>query len=375
MAGLAALQTGTAAIGDEPSGSPQQGFERDKRESLKNLLADLAGPSAQLREVAKRRFADGSSPERDIVFSLLQEGNKPELVKLAVIAAGQLRLRSAVPLLGKLLSHPSPDVSNEAARSLGAIGDPGALEFLLARSEQLDAELRTIEPALAGRDEEPPLNSARREQPSTTKKEGIGALADGVTKFEEMIGPETQLGFENFSPSHSPLSRILPPLAAENYRLLDRYTPYKLEKLEESAIIDVLINIAQAEDELTSNRYYAIKNLAYFRRIGLVKEVAEFLAADQPAIRYAAADTIAQLGGSAGATALLRAIEDTNPYVRSAAASGLAILGDDRGLVPLMALRDDPDEVVRFTAERSLQELKKRKDVGALLTRSPASTR
>mgnify|MGYP001549439518 FL=1 len=93
MAGLAALETGRADLHDEPLGSPQIGFERDKKESLNNLLRDLSGPSEELREVAKRRFADGSAPERDIVFSLLQEGNKPELMKLAVAAAGHLRLR------------------------------------------------------------------------------------------------------------------------------------------------------------------------------------------------------------------------------------------------------------------------------------------
>ncbi len=350
-----ALLAGLAALGSTSPTVPSQSFERQPDESLKNLLADLSGPSEELRQVAKRRFSDGSGPEKETVFSLLEKGDPPELVAQAVAAAGELRLKSSVPLLGKLLSHSSPEVAQEAARSLGAIGDPKALEFLIARSEQLDEELRAFEPSLT------PAPSKAMEKPA---------------KSEPKTEAFTDVDFaaDDFLPSHEPLSRILPPLAAENYRLLDRYTPYKLQKLEESAIIDLLLNIAAADDELTSNRYYAIKNLAYFRRIGLVKEVAEFLASSMPAIRYAAADTVAQLGGSAGATALLEAIKDANPYVRSAAASGLATLGDDRGLVPLMALRDDPDEVVRFSAERALQELERRKDIGSLLTLSRSST-
>jgi len=335
---------------------------RDPVTRLQNLLDDLGGCDDGLRDVALRRCADGGGPEREFILSLLRRGGDEATLVPAVRAAGTLRLREAVPLLGTLLAHPSTDVANEAARSLGSIGDPTALDLLLARSSELDAELRHLYSGAPAAGFGGTFAGARPEDERGREDEG---------EEEEQ---EHDRASAAFAADARPLERILAPLAADGYRVLDRYTPEPLEKLDESAMIDVLLAVAAAQDEPTSTRYYAVRNLAYFRRVGLVAEVALLLASPQPALRFAAADTVAHLGGSAGAAALLEALSDDNPYVRSAAACGLAALGDDRALVPLMNLRDDPDDVVRYSAERALQQLEHRKDVGALLTRRRPTT-
>lgn len=315
-----------------------------------------------------------------IILNTLSTPESDSCLISAIKEAGKMKITESIHLLGALLDHCNPSVCEASARSLGHIGDPRALEFLFSSTDKLESEIlkldstEHIQPAEQIIHTEHPVIHA--ENPGNTEKftsskethqeEQLDSINHGIpSNIPRPSESEQVTRGKVLNPP--PLDRILPPLRENNFKVLDRRTPYNLNKLNEDQMTELLLKISIDEDEQTSHRYYAIKNLAYFPRKNLAGEAAVLFGSPEPAIRFAAADTVARIGGKEASNELIKALHDENPYVRSSAASGLATLGDDRSLAPLLKLKNDKDEIVRFSAERALNTLSEKKDIAPLI--------
>jgi len=307
-------------------------------------------PTSNQKQLKKLNMSKEQNKPESNFSPLLQKltiENNDEKLLGAIEKAGRTKCIEAIPYLGALLIHNNPAISKAAAQNLGQIGDPAALKFLFSSTEKLDSEIREFKKSTIK------MTENRSSSVNTIKK----------TNFTVNTGEQENKALKNTAP----LDKILEPLKEKNYKILDRHTPHALAKLNEDQIIDLLLKVAGSEEEPTSNRYHAIKNLSYFYRKNLAKDTAAFFKTSQPALRFAAADTIARIGGREASIELINALNDENSYVRSAAASGLATLGNDKSLAPLLKLKDDNDEFVKFSAQRALDSLSKNMDIAPLI--------
>ncbi len=270
-------------------------------------------------------------PGQDIqtLMDLAARGASQDVQIAAIRSLGEARNREAIPVLGALCQSGDSLLASEAANSLGAIGDPAALEYLETASEALEDELSDA------------LDLSKLDR----------------TKLSEPV-------------SGSPAwQRILAPLAHNNYRVFDKYTPHDIRSRSEDEIVDMLIQMAVDTAEPVTVRYHAIKNLELFRHPSIPRALPDLLLDEHTTVRYATAEVLSVHGGEDSVMALVGSLEDPNRFVRSSAAMTLAVLGSDRAIAPLMKLQEDPDDVVRYSVDKALDSIGRKKRIASLLAR------
>ena len=110
--------------------------------TVKDLLSLLRDPDREVRREAA--FALGQIGHRSARGALegLLAGDDVELVDLAIEALGKIGDHASTPRVASYLGNPSPLLRGEAAVALWRLADSTALEGLLERHNDLNAEVR-----------------------------------------------------------------------------------------------------------------------------------------------------------------------------------------------------------------------------------------
>ena len=110
--------------------------------TVKDLLPLLRDPDREVRREAA--FALGQIGHRSARGALegLLAGDDVELVDLAIEALGKIGDHASTPRVASYLGNPSPLLRGEAAVALWRLADSTALEGLLERHNDLNAEVR-----------------------------------------------------------------------------------------------------------------------------------------------------------------------------------------------------------------------------------------
>lgn len=273
---------------------------------------------------------------RDEVARLLEFVQNPpsrELLVSSMRALAERRAVAAVEPIAAYLDVDDTEVASEAASALGEIGDTRGLDLLLEASHRLEAEL-------SGSPE-------------------LVQVADPVHPVAEA---------RDSSGERTPADRIVPPLARNNYRVFDKYTPHDVSEQSEDEIVRLLLAVAENASEPVNLRYFALKNLESFERLEIVPLLVELLQDEHPTLRYTAAEVMAVHGDESCVDPLLESLSDPNRFVRSSSAMTLAVLGSERAIPVLVRLRHDPDDVVRYSVAKALETLGRRKSIRGLLS-------
>ena len=278
----------------------------------------------------------------------------------ALVGFGSLAVPALVELLGDS-SHPSGRFW--AARVLGRIGDPGAVDELVARLHDRDDRLRVAAAEALGAIGDPralqavvratlrdPAPQVRAHAASAVARiEGeraldvlVAALADPdyATRIRALEAFET-MRIEDTSPLETALRD--PNLEVRRRAAL---------ALERVGYLDQTVGRLSSEDGPTRTRAYAA--LLEMGHAGLVESIASYVRHPSFEVRAIAARACGELGSAKTVPILLGAIGDDSWPVRAAVCGALGRLCQDAAPPPLVKALADREEAVREAAAEAL---------------------
>jgi HEAT repeat protein len=325
---------------------------RDRHEDESSVKAEAAATLAKLRDpsaipllVKELRFVDERSSRE---------------VAEALVGFGPL----AVPALITLLADPADPASRVwAARVLGRIGDPRAVDELIGRLQDRDDRLRMTAAEALGmlgdpRALQPIVRAILRDPAPQVRAHAAGAVAriegeravdvlvaalsdtDYATRIRALEAFET-MQVEDTSPLESALRDPNPEVRRRAALALERV-----------GYLEGIVARLAAEDRSTRTRAYA--SLIEVGQVGLVESVASYVHHASFEVRAIAARACGELGAKRTAPILLTAIRDEAWPVRAAVCSALGQLTPDEGTAALVHALDDPEEPVREAAAEAL---------------------
>ena len=325
---------------------------RDRNEDESSVKAEAAATLAKLRDpsaipllVKELRFVDERS-SRDVAEAL--------------VGFGPL----AVPALIVLLADPTdPAARVWAARVLGRIGDPRAVDELIGRLQDRDDRLRMTAAEALGmlgdpRALQPIVRAILRDPAPQVRAHAAGAVAriegeravdilvaalsdtDYATRIRALEAFET-MRVEDTSPLETALRDPNPEVRRRAALALERV-----------GYLEGIVARLAAEDRSTRTRAYA--SLIEVGQVGLVESVASYVHHASFEVRAIAARACGELGAKRTAPILLTAIHDEAWPVRAAVCSALGQLAQDEGTAALVLALDDPEETVREAAAEAL---------------------
>ena len=269
-------------------------------------------------------------------------GEVGEKLLLATLNDPRKRVRwEAIYVLGVIwglpevseLVHEDNDVREAAAEALGTLGDPRAVEPLIAALQDENSDVRRAAAEVLGE-----VGDSRAMEPliATLRDE-----ADGVREAAAQA-----LG-EIGEPAVGPL------IAA----LRDEDSAVRPVAIHVLGVIWGLPEVSRLADEDLSVRRAAAGALG---ELGDPRAVDALMAALQDrddSVRKAAARAMGEIGDSRAVESLIRALWDKNGGVGQAAAHALGKIGDSRAVGPLSVALGDGFRNVRWAAAGALGEL------------------
>ncbi|OLD43382.1 MAG: hypothetical protein AUI55_02295 [Gemmatimonadetes bacterium 13_1_40CM_2_70_7] len=282
-----------------------------------------------------------------------------------LLAAADAR-RFDGPLLGDGLHHPNPAVRRQAALAAGRIGDPAAVELLIAALADSSPAVRASAAFGLGR-----LRQARATGPLLTLARAA-ASEQQVDPEVEAVTALAQIGGD--SGAHAIQGLI--DLAAPGQRVSAVVSQAILEswRLGPRAAVPLLLRFATDPDAVV--RWRVVYTLGRIRALPGVPVVLNALQDADPRVRAIAARGVnAVLTDSArldrrGVTARLQALlGDRDPQVRVNALRALATFRDSTLASAVASLASDADVNVAVQAETTLGAVGGRIAVEALRSR------
>ncbi|MBV9947521.1 MAG: HEAT repeat domain-containing protein, partial [Myxococcales bacterium] len=271
---------------------------------------------------------------------------------------------AAVPALTPVLGDPSQGAARVwAARILGRIGDPGAVDDLVARLHDRDDRLRMAAAEALGAIGDPKalapmMRAALRDPAPQVRAHAAGAVAgiegeravdvlvnaladpDYATRLRALEAFET-MQIEDTSPLETALRdpnvevRRRAALALERVGYLDR----------------VVGRLSQGDAPARSRAYAALLEVAH---AGLVESVASYVRHPSFEVRAVVARACGEIGAVKVAPVLLRSVSDEAWPVRAAVCTALGRLRHAEALPSLVGALGDPEESVSEAAAEAL---------------------
>jgi HEAT repeat protein/CheY-like chemotaxis protein len=230
-------------------------------------------------------------------------------------------LRDAVPL-----------ARAAAAEALGKLGDPQAVNWLVAMLRDNDPQVRTIASrSLEKLDWRPDTDSQRVLQIlATGKRHQIAALgAEAIEPLLEML---------DTGPPNKQLEAVK-----------------TLGEINEPPVVHAMLRALKKGSPAV--RIAALEALEQFADPSTYNEVERLLGDSNANVRGAAVDTVARCGGVQAVPPLLRILKDSSWEVRRAAAKALGLLGGTSAVEGLCELVRDRDRDVRESAIVALGQI------------------
>jgi HEAT repeat protein len=340
--GLAAVPTAipalVASLGD-----------RDEDASVKAAaaaaLAKLREPSA-IPLLVKELACKDERSSRDVAEALVAFGPR------------------AVPALVELLADPAYEAARIwAARILGRIGDPSAVDELVARLNDRDDRLRVAATEALGIIGDPRalhaiVRAILRDPAAQVRAQAAGAVAriQGERAVDVLVAALADPDFatriralEAFETMRvddtSPLETALRDPNVE----VRRRAALALERV---GYLERIVGRLSSEDRAVRTRAHAA--LLEIGQAGLVESVAAYLHHPSFEVRAIAARVCGELGAKRVAPVVIRAITDDAWPVRAAVCGALGRLCEDDAAAPLVGALGDPEEAVREAAAEAL---------------------
>ncbi|MEP7286651.1 MAG: HEAT repeat domain-containing protein [Chloroflexota bacterium] len=281
---------------------------------FKRLTSALLSPS-QFMAIRERAMAAlVGSRDKNVMFILRQalRSTDPDVRRLGCVGMGALGETDAIKDLEPMLKDASPDVQLSAGMALGAIGTEAALTAMLGGFVEGEQELR----------------QAVAEALAAVPGEGHAVLRDAMTSQEMMLRRAAVFG----------LARIKAAWAISLlYRALLEDEQWYVRNAAEEAFLE-----AEGLEATGALRHPDADSLAWL-------------------IAWAAAKGEGVPAGPNARQVLVRVLQEgEEPTLRAAAAQSLANLGYMPALKPLYGALRDKDEKVRSAVYEALGELQNR---------------
>jgi len=341
--GLAAMSTAIPALVETL---------RDRHEDEGSVKLAAAAALARLRDPSAVALLVGQLSEA--------EEQSSRNVAEALVAFGEAAI---APLLELLADSGRPTGRLWAARILGRIGDPRAVDQLVARLEERDERLRMASAEALGtigdpRALHPAVRAMLRDPAPQVRAHAAGAVAriEGERAIDVLV------------------SALADPDYATRIRVLEAFETMRIEDtsqlesalrdpnaevrrraalaLERVGYVERIVADLSAEDRATRKRAYtAFLELGH---VGLVETVASYVHHASFEVRAIAARACGELGAARVAPVLLKAIADPAWPVRAAVCEALGRLPHPDAPKPLVEALGDTEEPVREAAAEAL---------------------
>jgi HEAT repeat protein len=341
--GLAGLSSAVPAL---------VGALRDRNEDRTSVKSAAAAALAQLRDETAIPLLVETLAEADEQSS--------RTIAEALTAFGTM----ATPALLGLLADPSQGAARVwAARVLGRIGDPRAVDDLVARLHDRDDRLRMAAAEALGsigdpRALQPIVRATLRDPAPQVRAHAAGAVAriEGERGVDVLVAALADPDYatriralEAFETMHvsdtSPLEAALRDPNAE----VRRRAALALERV--GYLDRVVAKLASGDRAERASAYSALMMLG---EVGLVDSIASYVHGGSFEVRAAAARACGDLGVARFAPLLLRAIDDEAWPVRASVCEALGRLKHDDAPAALVRTLADPEEAVREAASEAL---------------------
>lgn len=266
----------------------------------------------------------------------------------AIREAGIKKMIAAVPALIEALYEPDQAISLAATESLGAIGDPRAIEPLLEISRRSDAVLmREVD----GGEEAGQMGHGEHE------KVVEDSADSNPYKFKEMvIFKIDQLPLEYFQQDGTPIPRkeLVVKGLKDNSQQMRQMAAKAAIGLDSEEIVEPLIEALTNPFEVESVRFMAAEALGGMQNDKSIESLLGALQDENVAVRYSAAAALSGRKNKQIVSALINAMNDSDKFVRSSVAYALGTTGDHAALQALVRCAADESEVVRFSVAKAI---------------------
>ncbi len=251
--------------------------------------------------------------------------------------------RAIEPLIAALRDEDS-DVRREAAEALARLGEPRAIEPLIAALRDEDSGVRCETAWVLGRLGDPrtvePLIAALRDEDWEVRQAAAEAL-------EAAAGAPENLGN----------SHVLEPLIGalrDKDRGVRCEVAWVLGELGDPRTVEPLIGALRDKDR--GMRRAAAEAL---KKCGepVVEPLIAALRDENRDMRRAAARALGKIGDPSAVEPLIAALQDEDMFVRQPAARALGEIGDPRAIEPLIAILRDEDSLVCWEAAKALRKI------------------
>jgi HEAT repeat protein len=346
-----------------------------QKESLPLLLANL---SSDFTEAAQKALDDFGPAAEAALLSLLSPEEDEAKVEVALsILQRRPGADALFPALG-VLEHDSPTVRRRAVELLGRLGDPRAVDYLMAHLGDGDAGVDSG--AVDA------LTAIGRQHPDVVASLGARlvktvAASDPLTRANSLqLLFET--GAEDFRARVSTASKDKDPVVrARAVALAARSRDLSLAPIFEHALADENAHVRQAavaalsassqarhrtavaaslQDDDLWVRAAACRSLGAYGSEEFIPRLVEICRAGEPPERIAALEALGQIGGEKAWEGIAEAIEDPDGEIRQAALAAAAELRLPQADSEIERRASDPDWRLRATA---LEAMGKRKSL------------
>lgn len=308
----------------------------------------------------------------------------PRVRASAVAALGHQQSPNTLVALTKALRDANPDVRRQGAMALGQLASSAAVDPLLGLLEDEDSGVRVVAISSLGRLRDQrvvrPLIEALKD-PSISNAAAL-ALADlgnpeaieplvavlgkcanalaAVSRFEKKLVAQAILSVIDPAPTQEYMHmlfalgdtgdpravNILLEASKDPRPEIRAAIPYRLSYFNDPRVSPRLLEML--EDDSGDVRYLAVHSLGRLRNKQAVAPIVRLLKDPVRQVRLFSIWALQELADSASVPALMNAVSDEDAYVRSAAARALGDLGD-RNILRLLQKRQslEPDLAVR----------------------------
>ncbi|HET9795808.1 MAG TPA: HEAT repeat domain-containing protein [Thermoanaerobaculia bacterium] len=304
-------------------------------DSLPLLIAELSRDSAEAAEHGLEDFGEAAIPALTALLSPAADERK---IELAIRLLGRHPSSAMVFPVLAVLEHDSPPVRRDAVELLGRIGDPRAIDYLVAHLGDGDAGVDAA--AVEALESIPRAHPEAREPLRQRLGRAIGA-ADGLTRANALT-LLAGLGGEDFR------TRLLS--ASKDEDAVVRGRAVAIASREHDPATDAVLEHALA-DESAHVRQAAVQALCASGRVSRHRDaIFASLEDDDLWVRAAACRCLGALRGDEAARRLREIAARGEPPERIASLEALGGIGGVEAWEAISAALDDPDAEVRQAA-------------------------
>lgn len=318
---------------------------------LRDALSDPARRAAAATELARRDAEDAAAAITDCLRTDPPASDRRALVRALDVLADE----SAVPGLVERLGDADPDVRRAAAVALATVGDPAALDPLLAavRSESDAATRRAV--ARAARDVDP--TRALDHFASLVRTDSDPAVRESVVRVLGGTGNvhAEALVVEAVDDPDPDVAREA--ISAVRWFTDERPVGGLLRRLgDDDPTVRVAAADAFVELGARAAHYHDGDELSAETRTRVVRALLDRLDDENAAVRRTAMEALGSQAHPESVMPLCAAYDD-DETCRPAAVDALGRIGDPRAIPTVVAALDDDDPGVRRRACRACTRL------------------